>query len=289
MIGQEGCIDWSLGSFLTTWKNAIMKREFTPELTSLFQSITNEMMPGFSFDIGTFHWFLRPHAQNTKIGFALFGSRSFNPLASDATSLKNLQFLSQNIGELAPLSSFVFRRVSHTLEIGEVLADIFIMVSSTSTIFVQVCIKFIFNHDKLSANVIDGMSKTLSGVKSSNSLQSQDTNVSKTNVSNGNAPAEEASNESKSLRMILAQSALDAYVLLSIIYTVSNGNNATDQNADDCVKHKKKEIGLATVMYPSSAWKWMIDNKFSMLSISAAGLMLSAASKGISRDLRVKM
>merc|ERR1712087_827449 len=130
-------------------------------LTSLFQTVTNEMMPGFAFDIGSFHWFLRPHAQQTKIGFALFGSRSFNILASDgADSLSNLQFFASNLGEMVPLSSFVFRRWSHDAHLGDIEADIFVMVSSTSSVFVQVCFKFLFAAEKLSEQVIDAMSKS---------------------------------------------------------------------------------------------------------------------------------
>lgn len=46
MVGQEGCLDYNIASFLSTWKQAITKREFTPELSSLFQGLTNEFMPG---------------------------------------------------------------------------------------------------------------------------------------------------------------------------------------------------------------------------------------------------
>ena len=46
MVGQEGCLDYNIASFISTWKQAIVKREFTPELSSLFQGLTNEFMPG---------------------------------------------------------------------------------------------------------------------------------------------------------------------------------------------------------------------------------------------------
>lgn len=118
---------------------------------------------GFAYDVGTFHWFLRPHAENTKIGFALFGSRSFNILTkNDPNSLQNLQFFSANLGELLPLSSFVFRRHTQNLDIGDIVADVFIMVSSTSNIFFQICVKFLFNPEKLTKNLINIISSTSS-------------------------------------------------------------------------------------------------------------------------------
>lgn len=67
MVGSEGCIDWNISKLLSTCKQACVNREFTPELSSMFQGVTNELMPGFACDMATFHWFLRPHAQDTKV------------------------------------------------------------------------------------------------------------------------------------------------------------------------------------------------------------------------------
>ena len=145
-------------------------------------------MPGFASDIATFHWFLRPHAQDTKIGFALFGSRSFNILTkNDPNSLQNLQFFSQNLSSMLPLSSFVFRRVTSNLEIGDILADVFIMVSSSSNIFLQICIKFLFNPEKLTKNIINIMSS--STVKSQRAQQqfNQTTTSNSTTRTHSNA------------------------------------------------------------------------------------------------------
>eukprot|EP01083_Nonionella_stella_P046447 124388_1 len=191
MVGQEGCIDWGLQSFVSTWKNAIVNRQFTPELTSLFQGVTNELMPGFAFDMASFHWFLRPHAQNTKIGFVLFADYSLTALATDPNSLQNLQCLSQNLGELVPASSFLFRRVTHNVAIGEIHADIFIMISSTSNIFVQFAIKFLFVPDKLSKSVINTISSNASsakhGTKMNRSTLSQAHDLTESTQNNANA------------------------------------------------------------------------------------------------------
>eukprot|EP01083_Nonionella_stella_P086303 239729_1 len=130
MVGQEGCLDW----------NAIIKKQFTPELSSLFQGVTNEI----------------------KIGFVLFASHSLTPLATDPNSLQNLQCLSENIGELVPASSFLFRRATHNVAVGEIHADVFLMISSTSNIFVQFAIKFLFVPDKLSKSVINTISSNAS-------------------------------------------------------------------------------------------------------------------------------
>merc|ERR1712025_664148 len=51
-------------------------------------------------------------------------------------------------------------------EVGEVMADIFVMVSSSSRIFVQVGFKFLFHPTALNRNVINGMTSSLSSTAS---------------------------------------------------------------------------------------------------------------------------
>merc|ERR1712129_558931 len=163
-------------------------------------------------------------------------------------------------------------------EVGDILADVFVMVSSTSSIYVQLCIKCIFNHDVLTENIINGMSKQLSAVQSSNAIKSNDANGTKTNVSNGlNGPKQSDDGND-----------------IDHKHQKGNGPNGSDQQPtkreqyvkkNDVVEHKKNGMNLCHLMHPSlSTWNWMIDNKFSLLSMSAAGLMLSAATKGKMRD-----
>ena len=42
------------------------------------------------------------------------------------------------------------------------MADVFIMVSSTSNLFFQICVKFLFNPEKLTKNLVNMMSSTSS-------------------------------------------------------------------------------------------------------------------------------
>jgi len=282
LVGSEGCIDWNLASFLSTWKQAITERKFTPELASLFQGVTNELMPGFAFDIATFHWFLRPHAQNTKVGFALFGSRSFNVLTqNDPNSLQNLQFLSENIHDLLPSSSFVFRRWATDAAVGEVSADIFVMVSSTSNIFLQVCFKFLFNPATLSANAINQMSQSV-----------QSNHVSKTNVvshrNNGadsSQSADAAPNGTNANNARSHQNAANSK-------NVRNDGQKDQEQGNQCGAdgpQKKWSIGKEMMLYPGSTIEWFTKHKFALLSASLAGFAITATTKGISRDLRIKL
>ena len=138
------------------------------------------------------YWFLRPHADNTKIGFALFGSRSFNILTkNDPNSLKNMQFFSQNLGQLLPLSSFCFRRHTENLEIGDIVADVFVMISSTSNLFLQICVKFLFHPEKLTKNVINIMSTTSSRNRNSliNRINTSSSTPTTTSITETNSDA----------------------------------------------------------------------------------------------------
>ena len=162
----------------------------------LYIFINIKKKKGFAYDAATFHWFLRPHAENTKIGFALFGSRSFNILTkNDPNSLKNMQFFSQNLGQLLPLSSFCFRRHTENLEIGDIVADVFIMISSTSNIFLQICVKFLFYPEKLTKNIINIMSTSsknkstsVNWIKNTSSSSSQTSSSSITETSSNASP-----------------------------------------------------------------------------------------------------
>ena len=61
---------------------------------------------------------------------------------------------------------------------------------------------------------------------------------------------------------------------------------------DNNEQHKrngKQLINGNLLQYPGSTLEWFTNNKFSLLSASVAGLAITAATKGISRDLRVKL
>jgi len=282
LVGQEGCIDWNIASFVSMWKTAIQQRQFTPELRSLFQDVSNELMPGFAFDMGTFHWFLRPHAQDAKLGFAIFGSRSFNLLSkNDEQSLKNLQFLSQNLKEFAPLSSFAFRRWNNSLSIGNVVVDVFAMVGTTSNIFLQICFKFLFDANIVTTKAIECMSGTTDGAGARYTGDGDHTMVSNGGPSQHSTSAASTANgnvDASSDQRIDTQN-----------QDTSVASNTKQKTVIQYEKGKRYTIQEKQLLLPSSTFEWLINNKFMLLSASMAGLAVSAASKGISRDLRVKL
>ena len=66
--------------------------------------------------------------------------------------------------------------------------------------------------------------------------------------------------------------------------------NHESEFEDDEDNEKGKGYDKSLMLYPgSNLFEWLTNNKYSLLSASVAGLAITAASKGISRDLRVKL
>ncbi len=135
-IGQKGVIDLNVSTFIEMWRKAIAKTEFTPELVTFFQNVSNELMPGFEFGIGSFNWFLRPHIQNTKIGFALIGTYAVSVLAD----IMKLGALRDNWCDLHPgIGNFAVKRIAFTVpNIGDILSSLFISVGTSTRCVVMV-------------------------------------------------------------------------------------------------------------------------------------------------------
>ena len=194
----------------------------------------------------------------------------------DSLTAGNLQFLSQNLGSMVPLSSFVFRRWTSNVDVGEVMADIFISVSTKSRIFMQIGFKFLFHPHALNRNVINGMTSSLSSTASKQSSRVGDSD-SEENYENGSDLPEEAGNG------VEPKDDGDTNKINGTL-----GKNGTEHSAtvkDMNVGMNKMEL----LKQPVFGWDWFVRNKFSMFSMTAAGLAMSAASRVISRDLRVKL
>eukprot|EP01084_Bolivina_argentea_P052091 95718_1 len=159
-IGQAGVVDVNVSNFIEMWRYAIVNRVFTPELVNFFQNVTNELMPGYEYDIGAFNWFIRPHIQNTKIGFAIIGTYTISILA-DVIKMKEL---SDNWCESHPtIGNFGVRRATYTVpNIGDIITTLFISIGSTTRCTVMLGIKFLFNPSKIDSKTMDLIKKNMS-------------------------------------------------------------------------------------------------------------------------------
>ena len=153
------------------------------------------------------------------------------------------------------------------MEVGEVMADIFVMVSSSSRIFVQVCMKFLFHPTALNRNVINGMTSSLSSTasKQPSRVVAADTDETRETRENASDFPEEAGN--------------------GVDHGNSHRSNGTMDKGKEEIQHKVTKMDLKRPF----GWEWLAQNKFSLFSMTAAGLAMSVATKGISRDLRIKL
>lgn len=159
MIGKDGCFDWNLSDLIATIRGAITRGEFTPEFAAMLQCLSNEMVPGLTYDFSKVHLSLRPHISGIKLGFSLMMVTTFDLISNDKENISNLQYLVENYGKLLPLSSFVFRRFNHAVGIGEIESDLFISISPNSNVFIQFIVKFLFNPSALSSSGMEAINQ----------------------------------------------------------------------------------------------------------------------------------
>jgi len=205
MVPYEGCIDWNLSTIISDFRNALYGHTMTPEIVSLMQSVGNEMMPGFSFDISNTHWFFRPHISTdasekpTKIGCALIMSTQYNLLMNTFNihdnendknnkynQFNNFQFLANNFADKIPMAGALFRGISSSIfnGIGTIRGEVFINFTTKTNVFLMLTVKFLFDPSALSSQLLYLVLNN--GPSNNNNVQNTSNALSSYNGDNNN-------------------------------------------------------------------------------------------------------